>query len=74
MSTKRKIIAKEVYGYALLCVFGLALFGVGLAFIIIEQKKHVEQRSAGKIITGICVSASGSFIILVTIIFLLLKY
>ena len=69
----RVIVAKEAYGYFIMSSLSIIIACVGLYIIAKERSKPIPQRIAANIIIGICISAAGSFLMLLTIFFLLSK-
>lgn len=69
----RVVVAKEAYGYFIMSSLAIFIALIGLFLIYLERRKPNDQRNVAMIILGICISAAGSFLMLLTIFFLMAK-
>ena len=69
----RKIVAKEAYGYFIMSTLAILVCCLGMYFIFRERNKDLDQRNPGGIILGICITAVGGVLIVLTMFFLLLR-
>lgn len=67
VSNSRIIVAKDVYGYAILTSIAVILGIIGVLIILREAKKERDNRNTAKVILGICVASGGSLVMLITI-------
>lgn len=67
------VVRKQIYGYVIVSSLAVAISIIGVVIIYLEQRKLAEERSAGKIILGICIASLGSLIMLLTIFYLTMR-
>lgn len=68
-----KFVAKEVYGYVIISSLAVGIALIGVFLIYLEQRKHPDERNPGKVIIGICVSAAGSLVMILSLFYLLAR-
>jgi divalent metal cation (Fe/Co/Zn/Cd) transporter len=68
-----QFVAKDVYGYMIIMALAIMIACVGIYLIYRETHKDPRDRNTTQIILGLCVACAGSFLMVLTILYLLAR-